>query len=73
MATDLAVTAQACGPSRPGCPCRCDQPDETRDDCGHEWNGPWLTRTLPSGATEGTISCSRCGMSALEHDRWVMP
>lgn len=61
------VSLSICGPSRPGCVCRCP------DTCEHRWDGAWLERRLPSGATEGQATCSRCGMGALDHDRWVLP
>jgi hypothetical protein len=63
----LQVTAFVCGPSRPGCVCRCP------NVCEHQWNGEWLTETLPSGATTSTQTCSRCGIRAWDHDQWVLP
>lgn len=59
------VVAFTCGPSRPGCKCRCPE-----GDCGHKWDGP--TVELDEGLVV-TSSCSKCGMTAIDHDLWVAP
>lgn len=38
------------------------------EDCDHQWNGPW--EELPDG---GTVTCSKCGISACSHDTEVGP
>jgi hypothetical protein len=57
-----------CGPSSAHCVCQC--PD---GECEHKWDGPERTYTFPGGATLSTVTCSRCGMDASEHDLWVAP
>ena len=63
---DIPVTTiHVCGPSRPRCKCRC--PD---GPCEHVWDGPWWES---EDGTEGSATCSRCGMLASDHDLWVAP
>ena len=35
-------------------------------DCEHEWDGEW--KTWENG---GSITCSHCGITAMEHDTWI--
>lgn len=35
-------------------------------DCGHVWDGPWAERDWG-----GSVTCSRCGMLAIQHDMRV--
>ena len=60
-----------CGPSREDCVCKCDP--EKGPDCGHVWNGHVVERELPGGASLSSVTCSRCGMLAADHDLWVAP
>lgn len=57
-----AVTAVVCGPQSAKCKCQC--PDGS---CEHKWDGP-------AESFEGctTTTCSRCGMTAMGHDMWVL-
>ena len=65
MKKEAEVTVHACGPSRPDCRCGC--PD---GECGHRWDGPTVTST---DKLTMSVSCSRCGMLAIDHDMWVAP
>lgn len=58
------LTMIACGPSNSKCKCEC----ATGGSCEHKWDGPEKTDGNLSTAT-----CSRCGLSAMEHDLWVCP
>lgn len=62
---ERAVTVFACGPQSAKCRCNCNA--ESRD-CEHKWDGPW--KELERG---GSVTCSRCGMTAIDHDMWVGP
>ena len=62
MNDDLPITAFTCGPSRAPCKCSCP------DSCEHKWDGP-----VVMDETSSTVTCSRCGMSAMEHSLWVVP
>lgn len=42
-------------------------------DCDHVWNGREIARTESSGAWSSSVSCSRCGTTALDHDCEVGP
>ena len=59
------ASAFVCGPSRPGCECNC--PD---GPCDHKWDGE--SATIDDGRGQ-TVTCSRCGMYAINHDLWVGP
>lgn len=37
-------------------------------DCEHDWSGPW--KEIDGG---GTVTCAKCGMSAMGHDMVVGP
>ena len=52
----------ACGPSRPGCKCNCPE------SCEHQWDGE--VEEFHNG---WSATCSKCGMSAMNHDLWVAP
>lgn len=54
-------TAHICGPQGE-CGCNCPE------SCGHKWDGPQV-------AFDGCVSvtCSKCGMPAINHDMWVLP
>lgn len=63
VTSDLTVIT-GCGPSSNTCECRCP------DSCGHQWDGP------EESFDEGlgwSVTCSKCGMSAVSHDMWVGP
>ena len=59
------ISIHHCGPQSEKRKCRCGYPEGT---CEHIWNGP-------SEDTENSssVTCSKCGLSALQHDLWVMP
>lgn len=44
-------------------------------DCDHVWNGPWkeLKGDGPCGGGGGSVTCSKCGMSSIDHDCAVGP
>lgn len=58
-----AMTVVVCGGGSSSCQCRCP------DACDHDWS-LWKVHADGRGAT---AQCSRCLMTAMEHDRWVMP
>lgn len=64
------VVVHSCGPSRPGCECKCTP---EKRDCGHVFDGPWEEFETGGGAWCGTATCSKCGMSAMSHDMWCGP
>lgn len=50
--------------------CRCQCPDS----CEHEWDGPWKKDAIPFGDGEcESVTCSRCGMTRIDHDLWAGP
>lgn len=55
------VTAFTCGPSSERCRCECS----SSGGCEHVFDGVARPET-------GSI-CSRCGMTAMEHDQWMLP
>jgi hypothetical protein len=50
------------GPSSRVCRCNCP------NCCEHKWDGP--EEKMDNGSTS---TCSRCGMTAMAHDTWVLP
>ena len=66
MATkEMALTVHVCGPSRATCKCNCPE------SCEHQWDGPWVElENFPGGHS---VTCSRCGLPAINHDVWVLP
>ena len=67
-----------CGPSSAKCRCECGRDDGTGDRlqkplCEHVWDGPGQEAVYLDGGSSSSVTCSRCGMSALSHDMWVMP
>jgi hypothetical protein len=64
----------ACGPNTAKCKCQC--PD---GPCEHVWDGPVIgllgydTRLGRPYAFGRSSTCSRCGMSAFDHDLRVSP
>jgi hypothetical protein len=58
------ITIHVCGPSSDKCECHCPE------SCGHKWDGP--EKELDEGRCV-TVTCSRCGMTAMEHSMWVDP
>lgn len=60
-------TVAACGPSTPTCRCSCAQ----NGDCEHTWDGQTETRVFPSGGDVISVTCSRCGTNAFDHDLWL--
>lgn len=61
------LTYYACGPPSETCQCACP------DSCGHRWDGEFYEEHPPEGGGFGTVTCSKCGMHAIEHDMWVAP
>jgi hypothetical protein len=60
------ITTFACGPSTPTCVCRCP------DGCEHQFDGQ--VNIVQDGKVVGASrACAVCGMTAMEHDLWVMP
>jgi hypothetical protein len=57
------ITTFTCGPGNAKCKCDCP------DNCEHKWDGP----TVEIGRGGWSVSCSRCGMAAIDHDTWVGP
>lgn len=64
------ITVFECGPSRASCECRCTA---EKRDCGHVWEGEPETGETGGGAAFYSVTCSRCGMSAMDHDIWCGP
>lgn len=58
------ITGFVCSASREKCECCCPK------SCGHKWDGPCETS---EDGRASWVTCSRCGMAALDHDLWVMP
>lgn len=58
------ITVAICGPGNQICKCNCP------DSCEHVWDGPGVEFDEGRG---GSVSCSRCGMLAIDHDIWAMP
>lgn len=56
------ITIFACGPSTAQCVCECTRGGK----CEHKWDGAPIEddRTW-------TVTCSRCGMTAMSHSLWV--
>lgn len=42
-------------------------------DCDHQWDGPEEEQHHPGGAVSSSVTCSKCGMSAMVHDMRVGP
>lgn len=61
------LTVHVCGPSRPTCKCNCPE------SCEHVRDGPWQELDFDGGGGGGTVTCSRCGMTAMSHSLWVGP
>jgi hypothetical protein len=59
-----------CGPSRGPCECRCTP---EKRDCDHVWDGETETIEYDTGAVSQSVTCSKCGMSAMTHDMWCGP
>jgi hypothetical protein len=57
-----------CGPSSDKCKCTCSQ-DDNSNNCEHKWDGPWTPEPDDNGTR--SVTCSRCGMSAINHDIWL--
>ena len=57
------LTVRVCGPSAAKCKCNCPE------SCEHQWDGPWVE----IGEGGHSVTCSRCGMSAMAHGMWVLP
>jgi hypothetical protein len=60
--TDEAITMFICGP---GQLCKDGKP--------HDSDGPWEKGEVEGGATFGTATCSRCGVSAMTLAAWYGP
>lgn len=70
MTDDNPIIVHSCGPSRPGCECRCTA---EKRDCGHVWNGEAEEGETAGGGFYSSATCSKCGMSAIAHDLWCGP
>ena len=64
----MAVIISTCGPSTDKCKCQC--PD---GPCEHIFDGPTIEGDDIDGGGWSSVTCSRCGMSALSHSMWVGP
>lgn len=62
MTTEPVVTIRQC---LPGCRCEC----ATGGACEHVWDG-WRDFPDKRGASQ---FCTRCGVTAMTHDAWVLP
>ncbi len=74
-----------CGPSRGPCKCECGTelkftPLSVRQNnisvprpiCGHVWNGePYYERNIEGETFLSSVTCSKCGMTAIDHDMWL--
>ena len=60
-----SLTLIACGPGSAKCKCAC--PD---GPCEHKWDGAWVKTDDQGGES---VTCSRCGKVAMDHDLWVAP
>jgi hypothetical protein len=63
------LTMFACGPSTATCKCTCGTKADPRV-CEHKWDGAEEFREYPEGGCSSSVTCSRCGMSAMSHDMW---
>lgn len=66
---DEQVTYFQCGPSSAGCKCNCGT-GATERICEHKWDGKEEFHEYPEGGCSSSVTCSRCGMSAMSHDMW---
>ncbi len=53
----------------PGCRCDC----AIGGECEHEWDGPTAVIDMGYGPRGESGTCSRCGLTAMDHDLMVMP
>lgn len=44
-----------------------------KQDCDHQWDGPWQDFEMPGGGGGGSVTCSKCGMASINHDCAVGP
>ncbi len=68
MADARRVTHFTCPATAHTCACRC--PD---GPCEHVWNGSGRDWETPDGGFVSTATCSRCGMTAIDHSLWTGP
>ena len=61
------------------CNQQCDLPrldcieQHYKRDCDHKWDGPSKDWISTSGGLTSSVTCSKCGMSAFDHDATVGP
>lgn len=68
--TEPITLIHGCGPSTGRCKCECSPEGGS---CEHEWDGPTYREEFPGGGGQESATCSRCGMTAIAHDMWVLP
>lgn len=56
-----------CGPSTLACKCACAD----HGPCQHTWDGPIEEGLMDGGGHYSTTTCSRCGMTSMDHDMWL--
>ena len=61
--TDV-ITVFHCGPQSDKCKCDCAK--NPPGICDHRFDGPSVK--LENG---GSVTCSKCGMTAMNHDMWL--
>lgn len=61
------IIIHSCGPSSTKCICRCTA---EKRDCEHIFDGDPEEFEMGHGAIGWSVTCSRCGMSAMSHDLW---
>lgn len=61
------ATVILCGSSSDRCRCDCPR------SCEHVWDGEKMLRDASGRVCGATAICSRCGMSAMDHDVRVLP
>lgn len=69
-AEELPGAFFSCGPSSTKCRCECSR--ENRGPCDHRWDGAGESILYEDGGSMASVSCSRCGMLAIDHDIWVL-
>lgn len=42
-------------------------------DCEHDFTGPWIEFKFDGGGGGGSVSCKKCGETAMDHDCRVGP
>lgn len=64
---ELPFAFYSCGPGNARCKCECCQ----GGPCEHQWDGEGASVTYEDGGNMESVSCSKCGMLAIDHSMWL--